>query len=181
MPALPRIPAWLLVFCSLGSTHCGPAARPATVEEVEYPTFTPAEAALFDDQFDEATLRPVPWTPDDRLRERVLRADSVVVARVKTVSEEASDSGPPTLVVELLPWGEPLAGRRPEGVIRLELAPSSPSYRLFHWQRRPLLGKDVVLLYRHYMQDGELRVHFRAEPNLDVVHLAIQGAVASAP
>ena len=163
----------------LAVSSCGPAARPAEIEVVAPPSFTPSEAALFDDQFHEAALGHAPWTADYKLRERVRLADSVIVARVTTATERPSTSGPPTYVVEFAPYGEPLAGARPTGPVRLTLAPSSPSHRLFRWQRQQVLGKYVVLFFRRYSQNGEETIHFRAEPNIQPVYLAVQQAVLS--
>lgn len=170
----------LALVLPVTAISCGPAARPAEVEVVELPSFTPAQAALFDDQFHQAALGYAPWEPDyPKLRERVRLADSVVVARVTTATERPSTSGPPTYLVELTPHGEPLAGAPPTGPVRLTLAPNSPSHRLFRWQRQRVLGKYVVLFFRRYAQDGEETIHFRAEPNIQPVHLAVQQAVLS--
>jgi hypothetical protein len=129
---------------------------------------------LFDDQFDEAVYRQVPWEANSKLSDRVKLADSVVVARIVTVSEQPASGGPPPLTIELQPYGRALAGAEPEGNVRLTLAPDSPSYRLFRWQLPLVLGKDVVLFYRRYEKDDEAQVHFRGEPNLEAVHRAIQ-------
>ena len=175
-------PRPLLSFCLLlaALSHCGPAARPSHVERIELPRYTPAQAVLFDDQFHEAVFRQVYWTPDHKLGDRVRLADAVVVARITTASEIPSSEGGPDIVVELRPWGTPLAGAAPEGPVLLTLSPDSPSHRLFRWQKPRLLGRDVVLLIRRYEQNGEVRVHFRAEPNLQDVHLAIRQAIQQA-
>jgi len=82
------------------------------------------------------------------------------------------------MVIDAVPVAM-LSGRLNEGSIQLVLSRSSPSYRLFRWQLGVVLGKQVVLLYRNYAQDGETRVHFRAEPNTPAVHAAIQQALAT--
>lgn len=163
------------------STACGPAARPATVEMVELPNYTPAESVLFDDQFHEAVYRPVAWSATPKLSDRVRFADVVAVARITTATEEAVSSGLPHIAVELAVLGQPFKGAAPGGPVRITLAPDSPSYRLFRWQRPVLLGKDVVLFYRRYDHEGETRVHFRAEPNIQAVHLAVQQVLSAAP
>jgi hypothetical protein len=168
----------LPILLPLATPSCGQAVRPAEVQVVELPSFTPSEAALFDDQFHDAALGDAPWAADYKLRERVRLADSVVIARVTTATERPSTTGQPTYVVELAPYGQPLAGE-PSGPVRLTLAPSSPSHRLFRWQRQRVLGKYVVLFFRRYSQNGEEAIHFRAEPNIQPVHLAVQQAVLS--
>lgn len=172
-------PRSLLALCLLlvALSQCGPAARPASFESIELPRYTPAQAVLFDDQFHEAVFRQVYWTPDHKLGDRVRLAEAVVVARITTASEIPSSQGAPDIIVELRPWGTPLVGSAPEGPVLLTLSPDSPSHRLFRWQRQRLLGRDVVLLMRRYEQSGEVQVHFRAEPNLQDVHLAIQRAI----
>jgi len=147
---------------------------------VELPSFTPAESALFDDQFDEAVFGKIAWYPSPKLADRVRLADSVTVARIVTASEQDADGGS-TVVVECRTQGQPLAGAAPQPTVRLTLAPNSPSHRFFRWQRPTLLGKDVVLFYRRYNQAGEERVHFRAEPNIPEVHSAIQQVLSAAP
>lgn len=147
---------------------------------MELPSFTPAESALFDDQFDEAVFGKIAWYPSTKLTDRVKLADSVTVARIVTASEQASADGETTVIVECRTQGQPLAGGPSEPTVRLTLAPNSPSHRFFRWQRPTLLGKDVVLFYRRYNQAGEERVHFRAEPNIPAVHSAIQQVLSAA-
>ena len=158
---------------------CGPAVRPASEEVVVLPSYTPAESALFDDQFDEAVFGRVGWSPDHKLRDRVRLADTVAVAKVVTSSEQATGASAASVVVELATQGQVLAGAPANETVRLNLAPSSPSYHLFRGQRPKLLGKDVVLFYRRYLQGGEERVHFRAEPNISAVHMAIQQVLST--
>lgn len=136
---------------------------------------------MFDDQFDEAVFGRIAWYPSSKLPERIRLADTVIVARVVTASERPTADGGALVVVECAPQGEPLAGAPPEPTVLLTLAPNSPSYRFFRWQRPMLLGKDVVLFYRRYNQAGEERLHFRAEPNTPAVHLAIQQVLTAPP
>jgi hypothetical protein len=163
------------------SASCGPAVRPPTEEVVELPSFTPAEAVLFDDQFDEAVFGRIAWYPTPKLTDRVRLADTVTVARIVTASEQPTADGGVLVVVECRTQSPALAGAAPEPTVRLTLAPNSPSHRFFRWQRPTLLGKDVVLFYRRYNQAGEEHVHFRAEPNTPAVHLAVQQALSAAP
>jgi hypothetical protein len=156
---------------------CGPAKRPETVETVVLPRYTPEQSAIFDDQFDAAALGGAKWNADQKLAERVRLADAIVVARIKTVSEQLTEAGQPNIIVELLPSGNPLKGEASREPVRLTLAPSSPAYRLFRWRQPELLGKDVVLLYRRYTRSDENEVHFRAEPNISEVHAAVRQAL----
>lgn len=151
------------------------------MELVQLPSYTPADAALFDDHFHEAIFLRKYWRPDDKLRDRVRRAEAVVVARITTAAEQPTRGGAPNVIVELRPYGQPLFGSVPDGPLLLTLPPNSPSYRLFRNQLRTMLGRDVVLFYRRYTQDGEARIHFRAEPNFQDVHLAVQRVVLSSP
>ena len=147
---------------------------------MELPSFTPAESALFDDQFDEAVFGRIAWYPSAKLADRVRLADTVTVARIVTASEQPMANGSAHVIVECSIQGQPLAGAASGApTVRLTLAPNSPSYRFFRWQRPTLLGKDVVLFYRRYNQEGEERVHFRAEPNIPAVHLAVQQVVSA--
>ena len=166
---------------ALVSLSCGPAVRPASEEVVELPSFTPAESVLFDDQFDEAVFGRIAWYPSHKLSDRVRLADTVTVARIVTASEQPTADGGALVIVECRTQTPPLAGAPPDPTVRLTLAPNSPSYRFFRWQRPTLLGKDVVLFYRRYNQAGEERVHFRAEPNTPAVHLAIQQVLSASP
>lgn len=151
------------------------------MEMVELPDYTPAESVLFDDQFHEAVYRPVAWSASPKLSDRVRFADGVAVARITTATEVPGTGTLPHIAVELTIVGQPFKGAPTGTPVRLTLAPDSPSYRLFRWQRPLLLGKDVVLFYRSYDHEGETRVHFRAEPNIQAVHLAVQQVLSSAP
>ena len=152
---------------------CRPALSGESVEERSYPSYTPAEASVFDDSISESVISGGPWLPDSKFEDRVRRSDSVTPARILTVTEQPRVQGLPLFVVELQPFGHTLAGRRDAERVRLELAPDNPAYRLFRWQRRNLLGKDVVLFYRRYSEGDGITVHFRAEPNTPQVHYAV--------
>lgn len=170
----------LATFFLTVSASCGPAVRSGGEEVVELPSFTPTEAVLFDDQFDEAVFGRIAWQPSPKLSERVRLADSVTVARIVTASEQPA--GDNTLVVvECRTQTPQLAGAAATPIVRLTLAPNSPSHRFFRWQRPTLLGKDVVLFYRRYNQGGEERVHFHAEPNIPAVHLAVRQVSSASP
>lgn len=148
---------------------------------MELPSFTPAEAVLFDDQFDEAVFGRIAWYPSPKLSDRVRLADTVAVARIVTASEQPTADGGALVIIECRTETPALAGVAPDPTVRLTLAPNSPSYRFFRWQRPTLLGKDVVLFYRRYNQGGEVRVHFRAEPNTPAVHQAVQQVLSASP
>jgi hypothetical protein len=100
----------------------------------------------------------------------------VTPARVITLTEQPRVQGTPLFVVELQPFGQALAGRTQSERVRLELGADNPAYRLFRWQRTNLLGKDLVLFYREYLQDGVVTVHFRAEPHTPAVHYAVSNS-----
>jgi hypothetical protein len=142
-------------------------------EQRQYPSYTPEEASVFDDSISAAVLSGGAWAPDEKFNDRVRRADSVTPARILTVTEQPRVAGAPIFIVELQQFGQTLAGRGDRERVRLELAPDNPAYRLFRWQKRGLLGRDVVLFYRKYLHDGLVTVHFRAEPHTPAVHYAV--------
>jgi hypothetical protein len=142
-------------------------------EDRAYPGYSPGEANLFDDSISEAMFRRVAWTPDTKFPDRISRADTVTRARIVTLTEQPRSAGQPRFLVELQAFGAQLAGRVEDQRIRLELDPDNPAYRYFRWHRRALLGAEIVLFYRRYLQDGLVTVHFRAEPNTPEVHYAV--------
>ena len=172
----------LIIVFVLTQMACSAAHRPAEVEVIELPAYTPEESSLFNDEFDEAALHGGAWSPDALFAERVRRADGVQAARIQTAGENPATKFGETITVQLTPIGNALAGQGRTDPLELVLPRSNPSYRLFRWQLGLVLGKDVVLFYRRYTQDGETRVHFRAEPNDTQVYAAVQQALlAPAP
>jgi hypothetical protein len=179
---VPRHLATLALLGSLaacgGISACGPALRGESEETRKYPSYTPGEASVFDDSISASVVSDEPWAADAKFGDRIRRSDSVTPARILTLTEQPRVEGMPLYIVELQPFGQALAGRPDRERVRLELAPDNPAYRLFRWQQGNLLGKDVLLFYRKYAQDGVVTVHFRAEPNTPATHYAVSNSGA---
>jgi hypothetical protein len=147
---------------ALAAVACSKPAGPT-----QYPRYTPAEAALFDNSVDPAALtdadapRDRDW--DAKLIERAQRADAVYRATIVTV-ERHTEGG---YSIEARVVGV-LSGRRPEGNVQLALqAGSDMARRLDHGAR--LIGRHVVLFVRRHADEAGPVTHFRAEPDRDEV------------
>jgi hypothetical protein len=152
---------------------CRPAGREAGPPEASLPPYSAEEAVLFNDSVAGQVIRPAAWTPDAKLADRVARADSVVVARIVTITLGQASSAGPTLRIDLQPLSSPLAGAVQTGMLTFNLAADNPAYMLFRLRARTLIGRRLVLFFRTYADGPDTQLHFRAEPDSPEVHAAI--------
>ncbi len=142
------------------------------------PSYSPAEAALFDDTFSVdifGSAAVEPPTPEEKLRERVVLADSVVPARITTVTRDTMGTirG---YTLTLKPTGPPLAGEAVTKPIQITVKPESPAFVRVRGAEATLVNKHLVLFLRRYEVDGTEQLHWRAESNSEALRTAVSQA-----
>ena len=148
-----------------GGACSSPAAKsPAS----GLPDYGAEDASLLDDGLS-GHLFATAFVPgkageDAHFRDRVLRAESIWLVKVATVSRDGTlgDSRSYGLSFKLI---EVLAGAPPTEPISLTISGKDPA---FHWLDRvggAWVGHEVLLLIRHYREGDEVRLHFHGEPN----------------
>lgn len=184
----PRKAPWRFAVGALLAAWAVACAR-ATVEPVsatDLPAYGPEDAALLDDTFGPdvfPTSALVLPSSQEKLAERVRRAECVLPVEVTTVSRQGA---PPHQGYALAahPTGEPLAGVPWSDPVTLTVAPSSPSYAQVVSAETTLVGTPLILLFRRYVTDAAETIHWRAEPDTPAVRAAIlrvTGAPAGRP
>jgi len=101
---------------------------------------------------------------DPHFAERVLRAESIWLVKVATVSRQGSEGIRRSYELTFRPL-ESLAGALPTEPISLTISGKDPS---FHWLDRAQggwVGHEVLLMTRRYRDGDAVRVHFHGEPN----------------
>ena len=146
------------------------SARPAP-PAFGLPYYGAEDASLLDDGFS-GHLFATAFVPgnageDTHFADRIVRAESIWLVKVATVSREGSqsplgDNRRYGLSFKLL---QVLAGPPPTEPISLTISSKGPA---FHWLDRvegAWVGHEVLLLMRHYRQGDEVGLHFHGEPN----------------
>ena len=161
-------------------TGLGSCAKAETEAPPALPSYSPAEAALFDDTFSVdifGSAAVEPPTAQDKLRERVVLADSVIPARITTVTRDAMGTiRGYTLTVK--PTGPPMAGRAVTEPIQISIGPDSPAFVRVRSAETTLVNQPLVLFLRYYEVDGTEQLHWRAESNTEAVRSAVSQATA---
>jgi hypothetical protein len=147
------------------------SAPPARSPAAGLPSYDPEDAALLDDGlsghlFDTAFVTGSAGD-DTHFKDRVLRAESIWLVKVATVSREGSDGAlgdRRSYNLSFRPL-ESLAGALPAEPISLTISGKDPS---FHWLDRAegaWVGHEVLLMIRHYRSGDDIVLHFHGEPN----------------
>ena len=160
-----------LVLILVGSCITSPAAPPPGRSPLRAPVeYSGLLTLLFDNEFESGVLgyranEIVPTRPDRTLRERIEDSDSVVRARIATVTASCDDSGCGwQLDLEVL---QTLAGaaRRGDRIV-LRVGPTDPSASLLRRLDTQLVERTVVFFLRTFLgTDREDRVCFHASPD----------------
>lgn len=167
--------AALALVATLGS--CGPAREPKAARGEQLPEFTAEEATLFDDSFSPAVFSAeIAAELDDKLYLRVRRAEAVIPATVATLTEDRGSDGEHVYTLGLRPSGPPLAGTAWTEPVVVSVPPRSPSYPVLQGLGSQLVGTPVILFFRRYKGDGQVEVHWRAEPARQDVRQAVERA-----
>lgn len=132
------------------------------------PPYGAEDAATLDDGFSGHLFETAFVTgkagDDTRFEDRVRVAESVWLLKVATVSREGSlgDNRRYGLVFRVLGT---VAGPPPPGPVSLTISAKDPS---FHWLDRvggAWVGREVLLMVRHYRAGDVVVLHFHGEPN----------------
>lgn len=152
-------------------------ARPTTqgVTPTDTAAYGPEDAALLDDTFGPdvfPTSALVLPSSQEKLAERVGRAECVLPVEVRTVSRQGT---PPrqSFALAVYPTGEPLAGMPWSDPITLAISTHSPSHAQIVSAETTLVGTPLILLFRRYDTDTAETIHWRAEPDTPAVRAAI--------
>ena len=157
---------------------CGPSAQPVPAPSAEkYPEYTPEQASLFDDTFSPAVFgAPVDKPPgeDPKLRERTRLADSVVRAKVATLTRDRGPEGSPSYQLGLRPLEPAWRGETPDQAVFAPVNGGSPAYPFVASADAVLVGRVVVLFVRRYNEGGSATLHWHGEPDTQEVRAAIE-------
>lgn len=170
----------LALVIVLGLAACAPVpksdgARPTW----ELPAYKGQEVGLFNDSL-AGGIFGVSVGDDDpeadpMLAQRVALADGVVAVRLMTLNEDAR-GGVISYQLVLNQKGDVLLGEALTGPLSVTLDHDNPSVTFLRAASSRLVGTTMILLMRHYNQDGVPVVHFRAEADNDAVRKAINRA-----
>ncbi len=147
------------------------SAPPARSPAAGLPSYDPEDATLLDDglsgQLFDTAFVPGYASDDPHFKDRVLRAESIWLVKVATVSREGSEG---TLGdrrrydLSFRPL-ESLAGPPPPELLSLTISGKDPA---FHWLDRASgawVGHEVLLMIRRYRSGDDIVLHFHGEPN----------------
>jgi hypothetical protein len=169
---------------ALWAGSCGPSAAPVAAPVTEgLPSYSPEEAVLFDDTIDltvfgrAATIRP---SEDPKLPERVKHAESVLLAKIATVTSDRGMGGSPFYQLAFKPLAPALSGTTPAEPVVVTVAPNSPSYQFVVLTDAGLIGRVVVLMFKRYKESGSTVVHWHVESDTKEVRAAIENAQRAA-
>ncbi|HEX7669755.1 MAG TPA: hypothetical protein VF395_09240 [Polyangiaceae bacterium] len=173
----------VILMCVLGAgtvAGCG-SSSPRVVSAVAgLPEYTAADAAIFGDTLSASVFGLPPELPprdDPKLAERAQRADTIVGARIATVSAE-SLAGVHGYTLSIVTDPTPIAGAAPESQIELRIGPGNPSLSRVQTADTSLMGRRFLLFSRRYADEGEPVLHFHGEADNPEVRKAIESAKA---
>ena len=153
----------------------------ATATTAPLPNYSGRSAALFDDGIEPLAVgfalgAGAPPELDGDVRARTMLGDSVIRARVVTVTTQHEDSGQSWRIV--LRTIERLAGRRSlEGDFTLDVSSSGPGARVMKAFETRLVGAMVVVFVRRFARaDGREVLHFHLAQAADDEVRAVRAA-----
>jgi hypothetical protein len=162
----------MLLGCSGGSGRS--AAEPGADS---LPAYDEQSAALFNDSIAPDTVdksfADTRSFARERLRARAARADAIWPIRVATISEIGRSFD---LILD--PAGPPLAGPALGGPLTLNVASSAPAHGFLTTVRHQLVGQNLLVLYKRFQEEGEVKAHFRLEADTEPTRRTISDARA---
>jgi hypothetical protein len=145
----------------------------------QLPPYGPQAAALFDDSIAPeifgATLTGNNAAGDPALPSWTEQAESVLPVKISTISSDSAGDNPAYTLV-LVPAAAPLAGRAPGQPIDVEITPTNPSYAFVRSADSTLVGKEFILFFRRYNEQGRATLHWRAEADTPELRAAVERA-----
>lgn len=172
--------AAVLVAVALAAAGCsgsGPATVAAPTTE-NLPPYGPGAAALFDDTFSPDFFgleRPEAPDSDPKLRTRVQTADTILPARISTVTRDSA-GGRSSFTLVLTATGAALRGSSSSEPLTLTVGPESPSFPWIESIGTDLVGVPLILLAKRYNDAGKALLHWHAEPDTPILRRAIERA-----
>lgn len=170
----------LLAVAAVSSVACGPPDQPKIAPAAQQlPPYSAQAETLFDDSIAPdvfgASVDGVDAANDPALQSRTQESESVLPVRVSTVTSD-SEGANPTYTLMLQPVGPALAGKPWTRPIGVEIGPENPSYVFVHSADSTLVGKEFILFFRHFDQQGRITLHWRAEADTSALRAAVQRA-----
>jgi hypothetical protein len=149
------------------------------------PDYTAEEAVVFDDTIDLTVFGRAPSIrphEDPKLPERVRNADTVIIAKIATVTSDRGQASSPDYQLAFRPLAPALRGATPDELVVVNVGPNSPSYQFVLLTDSGLIGRVVVLFFKRYKEAGGSALHWHVAPDNQEVRAAIEQAlVAGAP
>jgi hypothetical protein len=149
------------------------------------PEYAAEEAVVFDDTIDLTVFGRAPSIrphEDPKLPERVRTADTVIIAKIATVTSDRGQASSPDYQLAFRPLAPALRGATPEELVVVNVSPNSPSYQFVLLTDSGLIGRVVVLFFKRYKEAGGSVLHWHVAPDNQEVRAAIELAlVAGAP
>jgi hypothetical protein len=113
---------------------------------------------------------------DPDFSRRVLRADSVSVVKVATVTSD-NNGVRPTYHLVLRPQGKALAGAQlGSKPLEVDVGEQDTAVALLHASGDNLSGSSLIVFLKRYKDREQALVHFHAEPDSPEVRAAIANA-----
>lgn len=169
----------LCIWLVIGGLGC--SAPPVRSPAAGLPSYDPEDSTLLDDGlsghlFDTAFV-PGRASDDPDFKARVLRAESIWLVKVATVSLDGSEGAlgdRRRYELSFRPL-ESLAGPPPPELISLTISGKDPA---FHWLDRASgawVGHELLLMIRRYRSGDDIVLHFHGEPNNPLLREQILG------
>lgn len=169
--SLPRLAALLV----LAAASCVPAASAARDPAAgPLPPYGAAEAALLDDRLGAEVFGALVDTSEPTGRRAAL-ADGIVRARVTTLTADNS-GGSESYSLELAPVGDALKGPSVNERLVLSIRVTNPSFAALKASADELVGKSVIVLYKHFNESGQASLRWHIEADNERVLRAIEQA-----
>ena len=170
----------LLALAAVSGIACGPPDQPKTASAArQLPPYIGEATTLFDDSIAPGVfgtaVDAADAASDPELPRWTTQSETVVPVRVSTVTCD-SQGDKPTYTLMLQPAGPPLAGRALGQPVGVEIGPENPSYAFVHSADSTLVGKEFILFFRHFDEEGRITLHWRAEADTPALRAAIQRA-----
>jgi hypothetical protein len=162
-----RFPRWIGLALVALATGCGGGHKKVIVIAPEYQA---EYAVVFDDVlapelfgFDPEGRDP---TLDPKLRERALRADLILLARVETISRIGGVQNKGSYELVLAASGAPLFGKAPNEPLLLNVGAGSPTYPWVEGAGSRWVGTRLILFAKRFKggphDKGDV-IHYRGE------------------
>ena len=177
-----RFCRWIGCAALLAAVGCGGGQKKRVMVAPEY---RPEYAVVFDDLlvpqlfgFDVEGRDP---TKDPKLRERTLRADLILPARVETMSRVGGVENKGSYELVFAASGPPLFGNPPTGPLVVNVGATSPAYPWVDGAGARWVGTRFILFAKRFRtgKRGEPDViHYRGEPDTASMREAINRHLA---